>query len=244
MNGVRWAWCAGLILAAGCGESSAPRTSSGDARDALPVVAISGPSEQAPLEVPEGQSEPIASAAVELPQQLEFQGDVLGEMTLEEFQTKYADTDNGVKFPVMPGDSYPGIANYTMSWHKEAGLVVAIPAYRGRPEQWAIGGAPTLSVTYDFLDGVLQGISFFVKDRNIPAVAYELEQQYGKPDVVDSSHVRKWIGPTWMLVVEPDGSITFLDSARTKELAARRESLRTKETAVSLPASDIAPTKP
>ena len=193
------------------------------------------------MPVPAGQSEPISSGPVEKPELLEFQGDVLGELTLEEFRTKYAVTEEGITFPVMPGDSYPGIANYTMSWHKEAGLVVAIPSYRTLPEQWAIGGAPTLSVTYDFLDGVLQGISFFVKDRNIPAVVYELEQEYGKPDIVDASHVRRWNGPTWTLIVEPDGSIAFLDSARTKELAARREAVRTKETAASPPASGSAP---
>jgi len=222
MNGVRWACCAGLFLAAGCGESSAPSTSNTDSRDALPVAAISAPAERTPQAVPVGQSEPIPSGTVERAEQLEFQGDVLGKMTLAEFQAKYTRTVDGITFPVMPEDSYPGIADYTMPWHKEAGLVVAVPSYRARPEQWTIAGAPTLSVTYDFLDGVLQGITIFVKDRNIPAVAHALEQQYGKPDVVDPSHVRKWIGSTWMVVAEPDGSITLLDSALTKTLGTRR----------------------
>ena len=182
-----------LLMLAGFGCSPAPEPP----KAPQPAPVVEKPA--APPPTP-----PIVAARVRRSDRYDFNGEIPGVQTLEEFRSRHP------RSAEQP---------YASGGHKVPGIVQGIVDQN----QLVVVGRDVLRAEYTFVDGTLARIDLYCEAQHLHETAAAIREQHGEPDEEVAGR-RTWEGTSGNLRLtrrEPSLIVTFEDKTLSAEIVRR-----------------------
>lgn len=182
-----------LLMLAGAGCSPSPE--SPPAPQPAPVV-------EKPAAPP--SRSPVVAARVRRPDRYDFNGEIPGVQTLDEFRSRHA------KSAEQP---------YASAGHEVPGIVQEIVGQH----QLTVAGRDVLRAEYTFVDGILARIDLYCEAQRLHETAAAIREEHGDPDEEVAGR-RTWEGTRGNLrltIREQSLVVTFEDQQLSAEIVRR-----------------------
>jgi len=147
---------------------------------------------------------PIVAARVQRPDRYDFNGEIPGVQTLDEFRARHP------KSTEQP---------YTSAGHKVPGVVQGIVDQH----QLTVAARDVLRAEYTFVDGILARIDLYCEAQRLHETAATIREEHGDPDE-ESAGRRTWEGTRGNLrltIREQSLVVTFEDQQLSTEIVQR-----------------------